>query len=412
MPFRKLSGIGRVEFIIMIASMMAISALSIDTMLPAFPLMTRDFGLTGEQANHIQWVVYAYMLGFSFAQLIYGSLADYYGRKPVVRLGLAIYAVATIGAALAPSFYFLLAMRVLQGVGIAAMRVLSTTLVRDVFSGYAMSQVMSMIMMVFIIVPVIAPSFGQLLLFRFDWHSIFWALLVYALILGVWFSKRMPETLKPEFRRRISWQNMWDSLKQCVQNRSTLGYSTCVGLMQGVLMAYIGSSEQIFQGDMYALGEHFPLMFGGIAMSMGVASFTNSRWVSRFGMRRMAHSALWLFIATTTVMTLLAWGFHGKPPLWLFAPILACSLFCFSLMMPNFNTIAMEPMQAIAGAASSWIGFFTSLTGAIIGSQIGQAFDGTVLPLSLGYWVIGLAVLLVVYWTEGRLPLHLNSKTA
>ena len=140
MPFRKLSGIGRIEFIIMIASMMAISALSIDTMLPAFPLMTRDFGLSGEQANHIQWVVYAYMLGFSFAQLIYGSLADYYGRKPVVRLGLAIFAVATIGAALAPSFHFLLAMRVLQGVGIAAMRVLSTALVRDVFSGHAMSK--------------------------------------------------------------------------------------------------------------------------------------------------------------------------------------------------------------------------------------------------------------------------------
>ena len=169
MPFKTYPNehIGRLEFIILIALMMAIGALSIDTMLPAFPRMANDFGLQAEQANHIQWVVYAYMIGFSFDQLIYGALGDYFGRRPIVQLGLGIFALASIGAALSPNFYFLLAMRVLQGVGLASMRVLTAAMVRDRFSGHAMSQVMSMIMMVFIIVPIIAPSLGQLLLFRF-----------------------------------------------------------------------------------------------------------------------------------------------------------------------------------------------------------------------------------------------------
>lgn len=411
MPFRTYPNehIGRLEFITLIASLMAIGALSIDTMLPAFPRMSHDLGLLAEQANHIQWVVYAYMLGFSFAQLIYGALGDYYGRKPIILLGLAIFAVATVGAALAPNFYFLLAMRVLQGVGLAAMRVLTAAIVRDRFSGHAMSQVMSMIMMVFIIVPIIAPSLGQVLLFRFEWHSIFWALLLYALILGIWFLYRMPETLDPNFRRPVSVSTMWDSLKQCVRNRSTFGYATAVGMMQGVLMAYIGSSEQIFQRDVYQLGEHFPLVFGAIAMSMGLAAFTNSRWVARFGMRRMAHTALWSFLGLTSLLTLLAWAFDGRPPIVLFAPLLAMCLFCFSIMMPNFNTISLEPMRAIAGSASSWTGFYTSLMGAILGSMIGQAFDGTVLPLSVGYWCLGVLVLAIVFWTERRLPLHLGS---
>ena len=414
MPFKTYPNehIGRLEFIILIALMMAIGALSIDTMLPAFPRMTHDFGLQAEQANHIQWVVYAYMIGFSFAQLIYGALGDYFGRRPIVLLGLSIFALASIGAALSPNFYFLLAMRVLQGVGLAAMRVLTAAMVRDRFSGHAMSQVMSMIMMVFIIVPIIAPSLGQLLLFRFQWHSIFWGLLLYALILGTWFTSRMPETLDPNFRRPISLASMWDSLKQCVHNRSTFGYATAVGLMQGVLMAYIGSSEQIFQRDVYQLGEHFPLMFGAIAMSMGLAAFTNSRLVARFGMRRMAHSALWLFLTLTSVLTVSAWAFNGHPPIALFAPLLAACLFCFSIMMPNFNTISLEPMRAIAGSASSWTGFYTSLIGAILGSLIGQAFNGTVLPLTLGYWLIGLLVLATVFWTERRLPLHLGSEVA
>ena len=221
MPFQKNlpAGIGRREFIWLIASMMAISALAIDTMLPAFGAMSADFGLTGENANHIQWVIYAFMTGFSFAQLFYGAMADYWGRKPIVLLGVVIFSLATLGAALAPNFMVLLIMRALQGVGMASMRVLSATIVRDTFSGADMSRVMSMIMMVFIIVPIIAPSLGQLLLFRFEWHSIFWGLLLYAVLLGAWFTSRMPETLDPNFRRPISLASMWDSLKQCVHNR-------------------------------------------------------------------------------------------------------------------------------------------------------------------------------------------------
>lgn len=400
------SGIGRREFILLIASMMAISALAIDTMLPAFGAMSADFGLTGESANHIQWVIYAFMTGFSFAQLCYGAMADYWGRKPIVLLGVVIFSLATLGAALAPNFTVLLIMRVLQGVGMAAMRVLSATIVRDTFSGADMSRVMSMIMMVFILVPVFAPTLGQALLLGFSWHSIFWVLLVFGLVLSAWFMRRMPETLKPEFRRPISVHTLLDSLRQCVRSRTTLGYSTATGLMYGVLMSYLGSSEQIFQRDVYGLNEQFALMFGAIALFMGIASFVNSHWVAKMGIRRMAHTALVCFVAISGTLVLLSLLFSGKPPLWLFAPLLAGCLFCFSLMMPNFNAISMEPLRAIAGSASSWLGFYTSFMGAMIGSFVGQMFNGTVLPLAIGYFLTGVLVLWIVVRTEGRLLLR------
>ena len=403
------AGIGRREFILLIASMMAISALAVDTMLPAFGAMSADFGLTEENANHIQWVIYAFMMGFSFAQLCYGAMADYWGRKPIVFLGAIIFSLATLGAALAPNFTTLLIMRLLQGVGMAAMRVLSATIVRDTFSGADMSRVMSMIMMVFILVPVFAPTLGQVLLWWFSWHSIFWILLVFGLMLSAWFMNRMPETLKSEFRRPISAHSVLDSLRQCVRSRTTLGYSTATGLMYGVLMTYLGSSEQIFQRDVYGLNEHFALMFGAIALFMGVAAFVNSHWVGRLGIRRMAHTALVCFVAISGLLVLLSLLFSGKPPLWLFAPLLAGCLFCFSLMMPNFNAISMEPLRAIAGSASSWLGFYTSFMGAMIGSFIGQMFDGTVLPLTLGYFVIGLLVFWIVVRTEGRLLLRAHT---
>ena len=408
MPFKNNlpAGIGRREFILLIASMMAISALAIDTMLPAFGAMSQDFGLTGANANHIQWVIYAFMTGFSVAQLFYGAMADYWGRKPIVLLGVVIFSVATLGAALAPNFTVLLIMRVLQGVGMAAMRVLSSTIVRDTFAGADMSRVMSMIMMVFILVPVFAPTLGQVLLLGFTWHSIFWVLLIFGLGLSTWFMRRMPETLKPELRRPISVHTLLDSLRQCVRSRTTLGYATATGLMYGVLMAYLGSSEQIFQREVYGLNERFALMFGAIALFMGCASFVNSRWVSRLGIRRMSHTALACFVAISALLVLLSLVFAGKPPLWLFAPLIAGCLFCFSLMMPNFNAISMEPLRAIAGSASSWLGFYTSLMGAMIGSFIGQRFDGTVLPLALGYFVIGLLVSWIVYRTEGKLMLR------
>ena len=408
MPFQKNlpAGIGRREFIWLIASMMAISALAIDTMLPAFGAMSADFGLTGESANHIQWVIYAFMTGFSFAQLFYGAMADYWGRKPIVLLGVVIFSLATLGAALAPNFMVLLIMRALQGVGMAAMRVLSATIVRDTFSGADMSRVMSMIMMVFILVPVFAPTLGQALLLGFSWHSIFWVLLLFGLALSVWFMRRMPETLKPEFRRPISVHSVLDSLRQCVRSRTTLGYSTATGLMYGVLMTYLGSSEQIFQRDVYGLNERFALMFGAIALFMGGAAFVNSHWVGRLGIRRMAHTALVSFVGISGLLVLLSWGFAGKPPLWLFAPLLAGCLFCFSLMMPNFNAISMEPLRAIAGSASSWLGFYTSFMGAMIGSFVGQMFNGTVLPLAIGYFLTGVLVLWIVVRTEGRLLLR------
>jgi DHA1 family bicyclomycin/chloramphenicol resistance-like MFS transporter len=229
-------------------------------------------------------------------------------------------------------------------------------------------------------------------------------MLVIAVGIAIWFGRRMPETLHPEYRMPFSFERIAAGAKRCVQERVTIGYSTAIGLMFGALMAYISSSQQIFETEVYGLGHLFPLVFGMIAAVMGVASFVNVRLVRRLGMRRMSHAGVCGHVLMSLVMVAMAYWFDGKPPLLLFAVNLAACQFLFSLTMPNFNTMAMEPLGDIAGTASSMIGFYTTIMGTLVGLVIGQAFDGTVLPLAVGFLATGVVSLGIVYWTErGRL---------
>ncbi|MBB3808939.1 multidrug effflux MFS transporter [Pseudochelatococcus contaminans] len=389
---------GFVEFVVLVALMMALVALSIDNLLPAFVPIQHEFHLAS--ANEVQYMISSYMAGFAISQLFYGPLSDAYGRKPAMLTGMAIYAVGTVLAIAANSFEMLLLARAVQGIGGASSRVLVTAIVRDRYQGEEMARVMSFVMMVFIIGPVIAPGSGALILAIGSWRFIFVSMLVMALVVGFWFALRMPETLRPENRTKASFAGAWNNLRLCLGNPVTMGYTLAMSLVLGSLFGYITSAQQIFETEVYALGGWFPVVFGVVAAVMGVASFVNAWLVRRVGLKRLAWNGTLAFTLTALalVIVVLAWG--GPPPLVIFAGFLALLNFFFSLTAPNFNALAMRPMGRMAGTASSFIGAATTALGTLCGVIIGQLYDGTVLPLALGYLVLGLAAAFVVKWTE------------
>jgi len=398
------------EFVLLIALVMSLGSLSIDNLLPAFGPIHADFAIP--QANDLQLLITAYMVPFGIMQLVYGPLSDAIGRRPTLMIGLGIFVVGGLTAALATSFSMLLVGRAIQGAGLAASRVLSIAIVRDRFAGREMARVMSITMMVFIIVPIIAPATGTLTLLLGSWHWIFGSVVGIAVAVAAWFYARMPETLHPEYRRAFSIGQIASAVRLTVTTRSSIGYATGMGCMFGALMSYINTSQQIFETEVYGLGTLFPLAFGGIATLMGLASFTNARLVRRLGMRRLSHVGICGFTLVAGIQVVVALLFDGRPPLLLYASIFAVNQFLFSLTMPNFNAMAMEPLGAIAGTASSLIGSYTTLIGALLGLVIGRSFNGTVIPLSAGYLCLGAACLVIVLWTErGRLAIGRRTKT-
>ena len=390
------------EFVTLIALMMGLTALSIDNLLPAFPAIQAAYGIG--DPNELQLLVYVYMFGFGFVQLVYGPVSDVVGRRPTLLVGLSIYAVGCLLAAFAPSFAVLLLARAIQGTGVAAARVLAVAIVRDCYSGREMARVMSLTFAVFIIVPVFAPATGSATLLFGDWHLLFTSMLALAVVVAAWFWLRMPETLHPEYRLPFSAARILDGVRLTVTCRAAVGYSTAVALMFGSLLGYVGSSQQIFETEVYKLGPYFPVAFGAIAAVMGVGAILNAQLVRRWGMRRLSHGSILAFLAVSVLQASLAVFYHGEPPLLVFGLVLAANQFLASLAFPNFNAMAMEPLGAVAGTASSFMGFYTTLAAALLGLAIGQAFDGTVLPLGVGYVALSILAVLVVLWTEkGRL---------
>ncbi len=388
------------EFVAMIAALMALAAMSIDIMLPALPDIAASFGVA--DPNAAQLVVTDYLLGFAAGQLVFGPLADRFGRRAVLFAGLGLYALGAFACLVAGSFEVLLAARFAQGLACAAPRVIAVAVVRDVYGGRRMAQVMSFVMMVFIVVPVVAPSLGGAILLAAAWPAIFGLLFVLALALIAWTALRLPETRAPEHRLPLRARSVTDAFLAVLRSRPTLGYTIAGGVVLGALMGYIASAQQVYV-EVYRLGAWFPLMFGAIALAQSAASFANSRLVMRLGMRRLSHIALAGFTATSAVHLVLVLAF-GTLPLALFAGLLASTFFCFGFVMPNFNALAMEPMGRIAGTASSFVGATTTGLAATLGWAVGQHFAGTTVPLLAGFALYGAVALAVVALTErGRL---------
>lgn len=389
----------RWEFIALTAAMMALNALAIDIMLPGLQEIGASLGIADENAR--QFVITSYLIGFGAAQLFFGPLSDRFGRRVPLLAGMSVYVAAAFACAFAPSFGALLALRFVQGLGAAATRVISISLVRDTFGGRAMAEVMSLVFVVFMIIPVIAPGAGQVLLLVSDWPSIFLFMGTVGLVFAVWTWMRLPETLREEHRRPLTAAAILDGFRIVATNRMSVCYTLAFTAFLGALFGFINSAQQIYVG-IYDTGVMFPVYFAAVAGLMAVGSFANARLVGRLGMRMLAHGALIGFLIFTGIA--FALSLAGPVPLWLFLALFSVAMVQFSWIGPNFNALAMEPLGHVAGTASSTQGFVQTMGGGLIGAGIGQAFDGTVMPLSAGYFLAALFALVMVLIAEkGRL---------
>ncbi len=385
------------EFVAFIAALMAVNALGVDLMLPA--LANIGHQLTVKTANHRQWIITVYMLGFGAGQLIYGPLADRYGRSPILLVTLGGFVAASIFAASSQTFPALLGARILQGLMSASTRVLAVAIVRDRYSGRHMARTLSVAQMIFFLVPIMAPSLGQGLLAFGPWRFIFYALAAFAAFVLAWSALRLQETLPVARRSSLSPASLGRAYRLTLTNRFSLGYAVAASMTFGGIIAFVSSAQQIFV-DQFHAGGRFTILFAICAFFMGCASFANSRLVERLGTRLISQSAL-LALITVSLLHLVVIGF-GLESLGTYMVFQALSMTCIGLCGSNFGAMAMEPVGHIAGTASSIQGFITSVGAVIVGSIIGQAYDGTTLPLALGYLGIGIAVLGIVYFTEGR----------
>ncbi len=392
---------GKLEFIALAAFLMAVNSLAIDIMLPALQQIGSSLGVENE--NHRQYVVSAYLFGFGLAQLFYGPLSDRFGRRVPLLIGLGIYVVAAFGIAVVPTFAGLLTLRFIQGLGSAATRVITISIVRDVYGGRQMAEVMSLIMMVFMVVPVIAPGSGQIIMLVSTWHMIFVFIGTMATAVGIWMYLRLPETLDPANVRPFTVRSVAQGFAIFFSNRIALCYTIASTILFGALFGFINSAQQIYVG-IYGLGVYMPVAFAGVALFMAFSSFINSQLVGRFGMRRLSHASLLGFCGLSFIWLMVQISGPQPMPFPIFIVFFALVMFQFGWIGSNFNSLAMEPLGHLAGTASSVIGFMSTIGGALIGAMVGQAFDGTATPMIAGYFGVSLiGIVFVLIAEKGRL---------
>lgn len=393
--------LSRWEFIALAAALMAINALAIDIMLPALQQIGASLGVENE--NHRQYVITAYIGGMGLALLAYGPASDRFGRRGPLLFGLSVYIIAALAAAFAPSFEILLALRFIQGIGAASTRVIAVSIVRDRFGGRQMAEIMSLVFMVFMVIPVVAPGIGQLIMLFSEWHMIFVVMGLSALAITLWTAFRLPETMAPEDRRPLNLKSIVHTFGIVLTTRISLFYTLASMIIFGSLFGFINSAQQVYVG-IYGLGVWFPAVFAAIAGLMSVSSFLNSRLVVRLGMRRLSHGALLGFLAVSAIW--FAWSWTGPVPFPAFIVLFAAAMFQFGWIGSNFNAIAMEPLGHLAGTASSVQSFMQTVGGGVIGAIIGQSFDGTTTPLAFGFCSVAALGLVMVLIAEGGKLFH------
>jgi len=395
------AGVGRREFVGLIAACMGLTAAGIDTVLPAFGRMRSDFGLAPGSTG-VSWVITGYFLGLAFGQLFYGPLSDRFGRKPLLTFGLCLYIVGAVAAALSPSLGVLVLFRVVSGLGAAGPRSLAIAMVRDRFEGAVMARTMSFAMAVFMIIPVVAPSLGALALRAASWPAIFWGTAVVAGLVLVW-SRRLPETLPPARRRSSGLGELAAAARVVVRSRPTVAYGLAATFLFGSMAAYLGNSEVVID-EIYGRGSQFPVIFGALAVGMGLATLLSARLVVAMGVHRLLRTVSLLLVVGAAVFALTAATTDGRPPFWAFCMILALLLPLHPTLLPNCNTAAMGPVGQVAGTAAAMLGTVSTAGGAVLGSLIDGAYDGTLRPLAFGMLLFGTLAATLIHLAERRRP--------
>ena len=391
------------EFIVLISMLMAVSALSIDAMLPANPHITAQFGVS--RPEDLQLIVNMFFLGFAISQLFYGPLADRFGRKPILLLGLSIFICASIYAIFASSFEALIAARFFQGIGSGSPRVIPSSIIRDLTQGRQMAKLMSLTMMVFIIVPILAPSVGELILLAGSWQWIFVMLTVMAMVLGLWLMIRLPETLAETDRQSLNPARISSNIKTVLMHPVTMGYTLALSAIFGAFNIYLSASQPIFD-QFYQLGDQFALIFGFIAVFMGFASYLNSKLVIKMGMRNLSQTGLILFSGLSVSFVFACWIFDGLPPDTIFIGLMAALLFLIGIIFPNQHALAMEPMGKLAGTAASVIGSISTMIGVILGTLAGSWLNGSLMPMAIAFLIYGAISL----WISRRTSKYCTSR--
>ena len=386
------------EFVLLIAFLMSLVALATNAMLPALPMIGRDLG--APHPNDGQFIITSVFLGVGIGQIVFGPLSDRIGRKAAIHAGLALFMAGCVVSVFASTFDAMIAGRVLQGIGVAAPRVVTMALVRDRYEGARMGRLMSMVLAVFILVPSVAPALGQVIIWLAGWRAIFTTFLVIAAIAFAWLAVRQPETLPPERRRAFSPSAIGRAVIEIVRIRAALGYTLATGFVFAPFVAYMSSAQQIFQ-QAYHTGALFPAYFAVLALATGGALLVNGRLVVRYGMRRLTAVAA----GAVTLVSVVAWAgalaFEGLPPLWLFIAYLMSVFVCVGFMFGNLSALAMEPLGHVAGAGAAVVSSLSTLIALPLGILVGQRFDGTMYPFIGAFAIFGAATYAANVWAKG-----------
>jgi len=389
----------RAEFVVLVALLTAMVAMSIDTMLPALGQIAGEFSVASP--NDRQLVLTLFFAGMMLGTLVAGPASDSIGRKPAIFASLALYLVGSLICLFAANFTMLLAGRFIQGLGAAGPRIVAIAMVRDGHAGAAMARVNSFVMSVFMLVPILAPSIGQMVLLAGSWRLIFLGFVAMAAIAGLWLALRQEETLPRDRRQDFSPATLLAAAVTVVRHPVALGYTLAVGAIFGGFISYLATSQQIF-AEQYAQGRWFAVWFGIFAVGVALAMIFNARLVLHYGMRALSKWALRSHIGLSALFMTMVLAAAGHPPLWALGLYLFASFFCCGILFGNYNAIAMEPMGRIAGMAAAISSSLSTLLALLAGSLIGRLYDGTVIPLTGGFLVMALAALAFSEWAERR----------
>lgn len=387
------------EFVVLMAMMMSLTALAIDAMLPALSIIGADLGV--KNANDNQLIISSLFFGLAIGQLFYGPLSDSTGRKLPLYWGLIVFLIGSVISICSTSLVVMITGRVIQGFGLASPRTVSLAMIRDQFEGREMARVMSFVMMIFILVPIIAPSLGQLILLIANWKAIFISFIVMAIIILLWFSSRMHETLPVDKRVPFSLKRIFKAVSEIFHNRVAMTYMLTAGFMSSPFIAFLNSSQQIFQIQ-YNLGKQFPLYFACIAFTVGIASFINGKMVIRYGMQKMIKTAVAILVMVAIFFLLLTSQISGAVTLWMTMLYLLMTIFCVGILFGNLNSLAMQPLGHIAGIGSAIVGAISTFISVSFGTLISMQYDGTVFPLVFGFLTFGTISMILIFWVESK----------
>ena len=393
--------LGFTEFISLLAMMISLVAMSIDAMIPALWQIGRDLAV--QRDNSTQLIISLFILGIAVGQMVYGPLSDRTGRRPAAFAGFGLFLVGCLLSLAAVNFPMMLAGRVIQGFGLAGPRVVAMAIIRDQYEGRAMARVMSFIMAVFIVVPAIAPALGQAILMISGWRAIFGVILFLSLAIATWFAMRQPETLAPQHRIPFTLRRAGMVFREICAIREALGYTVAAGVIFGAFQGYLNSAQQVLQIQ-YRRGEWSPVYYAALALSVGGASLMNSRLVMRYGMRSLTRRSSQYLGWISVFFLVVAYMLKGQPPLWALMAYLISSFFCLGLLFGNLNALAMRPLGHIAGSGAAMVGSFSILLAVPLGILIGQAYDGTILPLVGGFALLGSTSAIIIRKTENWVP--------